>query len=48
MIVNHAEDIEYNVHNHPESTADNEAGIFGDLACKLHQLLHEEENNDSE
>ena len=38
MILDHAEDIEYNVHNHPESTADNEAGMFCTLSVNFISL----------
>ena len=47
MIVDHSSDIEGNINQHPESTADNEAGMFGDLVYKIHQFLHDKENNDS-
>ena len=30
VIVDHTQDIQYNISDHPESTADNEAGVFGE------------------
>ena len=47
MIVDHAEDIKHNIHDHPDTTADNKAGMFDNFVQKLHQLLHDKEHNDS-
>ena len=47
MIVDHAEDIKHNIHDHPDTTADNKAGMLDNYDQKLHQLLHDKEDNDS-
>ena len=47
VIVDDAEDVQHNIDHHPDTKADNKVGVFDNFAQKLHQFLHDKENNDS-